>query len=717
MYQFNLYAIPPFLTVLFLVSLAFLVINKNKKAMPNIAFGLLALSAAVWHFSFGMVYLSKTQEIALFWNKFVYAGVVFITPFMYHFSVSFLHLKKQRKFVYLFYLLAIIFLFLSRTNYFISSPRKYFWGYYTNVNILHHPFMINWSLPAIFTLVNFFKGYRQIKLPLERQRRKYMFMFLFICLIAAIDYLPAYGISIYPFGYLPVIIGLSVFTAAMVRYKLMDIAVTITRTGIFVAIYTFVLGLPFLLIISGKSLLIDALGQNWWLGPMVLLTILATIGPFLYIYLQRRAESILLRKQRAYQDTLKQAARELARIHKLKRLLDLIVHIVTKTAGIQHSAIYLFEPDSQNYLLKARRNLKDKLARAINKDDPLILWFHKHKEPLVYEEISRMAEDRFNPVFRELEEEMKLLQATVIVPGFLKDKLLGFLLLGEKRLGGFYTTQDLDTFTVLANQAALAIENAVLYENIEEEVKERTEELVQVQKQLIQAEKLATVGTLAGGVAHEINNPLTAILTNVQMLLLENPVDSKLDRESLELIEEATKRCRTIVQKLMAYAKKPLETTQVSKVDLTQVLKNVISFLNYQLKQENISILSEIKENNCFVLGNQGELEQVVTNIFLNAKDAIRALKKSGTIQVSLLTHGDWVEIKIQDDGIGIPKEKLAKIFDPFFTTKDVGKGTGLGLSISQAIIEKHQGHISVESALNKGSIFTIELPKVKEKV
>ena len=308
------------------------------------------------------------------------------------------------------------------------------------------------------------------------------------------------------------------------------------------------------------------------------------------------------------------------------------------------------------------------------------------------------------------------MHASVIVPGFLDNKLLGFLMLGDKRSGRIYTTEDLNTFSVLASQAALAVDNALLYENIEEQVRQRTKELVEVQKQLIQAEKLATMGTLAGGVAHEINNPLTAILTNAQMLLATNNTLDTDSKESLQLIEEATKRCRTIVQKLMTYAKKPLETTEVSKVDLSKVIQDVISLLSYQLGQENIKIITAAKENNYFVTGSHNELEQVITNIILNAKDAIRKIKKSGNIYISLSEKGDWIKIEIKDEGGGIPKEIMPKIFDPFFTTKEVGRGVGLGLSICQAIVEKHNGLITVQSEPNQGSIFTVQLPIVKAK-
>ncbi|RKY29654.1 MAG: hypothetical protein DRP74_08455 [Candidatus Omnitrophota bacterium] len=199
------------------------------------------------------------------------------------------------------------------------------------------------------------------------------------------------------------------------------------------------------------------------------------------------------------------------------------------------------------------------------------------------------------------------------------------------------------------------------------------------------------------------------------LLALNNSLDVD-SKESLELIEEATKRCRTIVQKLMTYAKKPLETAEIYELNLLNVIKNVVLFLEYQLGQDNIKIIVDAKENAYSVMGNQNELEQVITNIVLNARDAIRQIKKGGNINISLSKSGEWIRIEIKDEGIGIPQEAIPKIFDPFFTTKEVGKGTGLGLSICQSIVEKHNGLIAVKSEPNKGSIFTIQFPKAKER-
>lgn len=720
----NLYGISSILTGITGLGMAIFVYVKGYKNRLARIWSAFALSAAFYGFGALMVTYAKDAQQACFWWRISYIGVISL-PFLFVCLVyEFLGIKR-------FYLIKFFglwtSLFLIANFFFKNSFIKACTLYFTDIKwarpiyfvyppgFLLYVFIIfsfcGWVLYAHLELI---RNYKKSSV-LKRNQIKYFFSVAALGFIGGgTSFLPCFGISFYPIFNFTVPLYFLIIGYAILRYRLIDIKVAITRTGIFVAVYTLVLGLPFLVMVWFKNWLMGVFGVNWGMLPLGLTVVLATAGPFIYIYFERKAEKKLLYEQYRYQETLKQAAREMARIHSLKKLLSLIVHTVTKTVRISHSAIYLFDTESEGLLLKADRNLKGNRIISISKNDPLTIWFKEQKEPLVYEEIEQEAQDNFKPVFKELGQRMQFLNAAVIVPGFLENKLIGLLILGNKRLGKAYTSEDLHTFSLLANQAALAIENALLYENIEEQVRQRTKELVDVQKQLVQAEKLATVGTLAGGVAHEINNPLTAILTNVQMLLVENKSDGKLDAESLELIEEATKRCRTIVQKLMTYAKKPLETAQVKEIDLLDVLRNVGSFLGYQLGQENIKIIIDARGNSYLVKGNRNELEQVITNIILNARDAIKQIKKSGDIHISLAKGGDWIKIIITDEGAGMPKEVISKIFDPFFTTKDVGKGTGLGLSICQSIIEKHNGLITVRSELGKGSTFTVQLPRIK---
>lgn len=265
----------------------------------------------------------------------------------------------------------------------------------------------------------------------------------------------------------------------------------------------------------------------------------------------------------------------------------------------------------------------------------------------------------------------------------------------------------------MAKKIAVAEEKA-RYTTILEEKNQQLEtayqQLKSTQRQLIQSEKMATVGTLAGGMAHEINTPLGTILTNTEMLLRE--VKNKEQGASLKLIEGATKRCRDIVQFLLKYSRgAPVE---FQPVELNKIIDDACFLLEHQLSNDGITInkkygvLSKIE-------GNVNELEQVITNVILNSKDAIiktyNQKSGEGNIQIKTYQKENSLFIDIQDNGCGIPKKDIDRIFDPFFTTKDIGKGTGLGLSVSHRIIERHNGEIKVESEPGQGTTVRIKLP------
>ena len=691
---------------------------KNRHNVINQSYGILSLCLVLWGVPYFFWPLAKTKEQAFISFQLLHVGAILVAPTYLWFIFALLNIhKKFKKLIISESGVALFLLFFIPTPLFIKDMvPQYIFHYWAVPGVMYHFFLLFWFSCIFFVWLHLGIHYHR-SVGSRKNQLKYVLIGTVLGILGgATNYLPWYKIYIPPVGTILVAVHVAIFAYAIAKFRLMDIRIAITRTGIFVGVYALVLGLPFILATSGKNILIGLLGPAWWLGPLVLMATLGTVGPFIYLYLKRSVEAILLREQFRYKKILSQAAEEMAHIFGLKKLLDFMAHVLTASVRISHAAIYLYNTEGRQFLLNTARNIKSGLPQAIGKESLLIDWLESQKMPLVYEEVKRHVQERqvadFD--FEEIEKALRALQASVVIPSLLEDRLLGFIVLGDKRSGRIYANEDLSTLLVLGSQFALAVENASLYNNLEEQVSQRTKELIDMQKQLIQAEKLASVGTLAGGVAHEINNPLAAILTNVQMLLADSNTADEDTKESLELIEEATKRCRTIVQKLMAYAKKPLETTEFTEVNLLKAVKNVISFLGYQFEQENVKFSVNANEDNYWVKGNQNEIEQLVTNIVLNARDAIKRIKKSGVIQIDLVKNEKWITTEIKDEGAGISKEIIPKIFDPFFTTKDVGKGLGLGLSICQAIAERHNGKINVKSEVNRGSTFIVQLPRAK---
>ena len=242
-----------------------------------------------------------------------------------------------------------------------------------------------------------------------------------------------------------------------------------------------------------------------------------------------------------------------------------------------------------------------------------------------------------------------------------------------------------------------------------ESFNEMTRNLAEAQTQIYHSDKLASIGRLAAGVAHEINNPLTGVLTYSSFLLKRFQDDEEL-KSDLEIIVRETKRCREIVKDLLDFAR-PISSYKKA-VLINKVIDHALNIVANQLTVSNIKVQKNLRDGLPEAPIDEGQMQQVFVNLLVNAADAIG--NKGGTITLAtkdIQYEGDaYIQVDVSDTGCGIAKKDLSKIFEPFYSTKDQ-KGTGLGLSVVWGIIEKHQGTITVDSTPGEGSTFTIRLP------
>ncbi len=235
------------------------------------------------------------------------------------------------------------------------------------------------------------------------------------------------------------------------------------------------------------------------------------------------------------------------------------------------------------------------------------------------------------------------------------------------------------------------------------------EQRKRMEEQLAQADKLASIGELSSGVAHEINNPLGVMLGYTQLLLRGEKKSSERYAD-LKTIEKHVRSCKTIVEDLLSFSRK--SETEKEMLDIHRVIDDVITFVQHHANIEHITLEKEYNPDVKPLLIDEKKIKQVLINLVVNA---IHAVEKNGHIWISTDLNeltGDLM-VKVRDDGHGIEKKHLKKIFDPFFTTKPTGEGTGLGLSVSYGIIKNHGGNIFVDSKAGNGTTFTVTLPAV----
>jgi two-component system NtrC family sensor kinase len=358
---------------------------------------------------------------------------------------------------------------------------------------------------------------------------------------------------------------------------------------------------------------------------------------------------------------------------------------------------------------------------------PIIAFFEKTGKPLnkyiVEKNTYRPDErDQLLPVFDTL-------RASLIVPMISKTKLVGMIVLGQKKSGELFVHEDLELLTTIANQSVTALENAKSYEEVEKlnrelekKVEERTadlrralEEKERTQRQLIQSESLAAIGQLVAGTAHELNNPLASASSLIQTSVESLDEGEVKDEKQDEVINDLTfalkelRRAGDIVRSLLDLSRQ--SQVYVEPVDINVAIDDAFRVLYNQYKHLQIEIEKRYDADLPVVEGNFANLGQVFINVIKNAIEAL----DNGHGKLTMITRHnevtDRVLIECRDNGKGIPDEHVKNIFKPFFTTKAVGKGTGLGLYISHEIVKRHGGNIYVESKEGEGSVFLIELP------
>lgn len=296
-----------------------------------------------------------------------------------------------------------------------------------------------------------------------------------------------------------------------------------------------------------------------------------------------------------------------------------------------------------------------------------------------------------------------------VVPLVTRNKAMGALLVDNFITKRELTEEDIEFLGIYANQAALAIVNAHLYESLQQKVRdlqEAYENLNRSKQQLIEAEKFAAMGKMAALITHEIKNPLVSIggFARFMYRQLDKNDPKEADKvSSLQIIINETTRLENILKNILSFARQP--HPQFELCNLNDIVFDTIQIISQEISEKQVKLEMKLEELS-LIQADRELLGQVFLNIY---KNALQAMPQGGKLITQTLKKGDFVQVTISDTGVGIPKEHLDSLFDPFFTTKS--SGTGLGLCISKQVIVAHGGFIEVSSAEGKGSTFTINLP------
>ncbi len=738
----NLFLIPPALCAIVSFAIGAFVLTRNFRSPVYRAFALFCWETTWWQVCWFSTYFFNDPTHKDLIMRTAYMSITLLPVTYYHYAVRLLGKKEEWPLVKGGYLVGLFVLMplLWTTNLYIAGYIDHWWGYYTKVGILHPIYLVGSLTIIVRTLFILRTGATEPNLTsVVRNRNRFAFYAHFIYSLAIVEYAITYDlIQIYPVGVFALLGAFGITSYAIVRHRLMDINLAIRRTTVFMMVYTLVLGLPLWGALAWETRLAQAMGSRWWVGLVLVYALLATAAHYANRYFQQKAEDRLMAEEHKAHEALRFISQDMMRFLREKTLLRQIARRLVSTLHISHAAIYLAEGENGHYRRKTtwyHPPRKDTaLPEALSADSTLAKDLVTVRIPRVKEEL-KLHQQALSGNWREMTRNLDALQASVVIPTFHQRRFLGFLILGDKRSGRIWTQDDLNLLMVLANQAALAIENAQFHEA--EEAK------------MIERERDQMALDISSAVSHQYSNRLQVIenlcwqsMTWLQEMLKKEAFDLVKLMRVLRTFESIRKECARggeIAKGIMSLAK--TIPAEFQPAEIPPMVRDAIEFVTFKHTRGKVVEEAEIPEivnglppNLPKVSCNSAQLHDSIMNVIDNAVDAIEErIRKmrlkvlplpqepyKGQVVVKAQQQNGKIVITVEDNGIGIKEEDKRKVFVPLFTTKGSSQGTGpgghgLGLFYIKRILMAHGGRITVESEYGKGACFTIELRALKE--
>lgn len=699
----NFYTFPSFFAAVAFLTIACFIYYKNKNNYTIKKYTIFLLSVSLWNIDVYGIRVAPTKEFAEIWGNLFRNGLFLVPAAFYHFVISFLGVNKDNKYhrilLKVFYIFVLFFAVLNWHPEFTGTPVQFKWGYQTPAGPLYKLFVIYFLFVVILAIITLVKNYFYSNIY-QKQRIRYFFLALIISFIlGSLNFLPMFGKEIYPIGTIAVSIGLFLATYSVAQHRLMDVSLFMAR-GISYIISLSVLAFPsFFLILFLEKYFFKK--EDTFFSLFIIMMGIAAVLLFNRVkeLVDQATHQIIVRDKYFYHRILEDFSKRLVSIVNLNRLLNALAEMVEKSMGVNNISIYLFNQEKEIYRPALVKNslAEDNLNKGLRTNDPFIKFLQNKNDAILRAELDRDASE---PGAKYVKDLMQKMHAEVILPLMYSERMIGFICLGHKAGEEMYYREDIDLLVTLSNQLAIAIENAILYENLKKS-----------QNILRRSDRLASLGTLIASLAHEIRNPLVSIKTFTQ-LLPERMDDEEFRDYFLKVAAGEIDRLTSLINELLGFAK-PSEPNLKGE-DLNALIDRMGVLIANEAKKKNITLIKNYDPHLPTIMVDAEQLKQVLLNILLNA---IQAIEKEGKIWIETRLvqikqeekTKSYAQIEIRDTGMGIPPENIEHVFDPFFSTKP--EGSGLGLAISHQIIHEHGGFIDVESEVGKGTSFRINLP------
>ena len=692
----------PLLALVLNVSLAGITLFRNPGSRLNRLFTYFVGGMAVWNFGVFMLRRSPDEATAVFWEIVIHTGVIALPAFYYHFVLIFLEsTTRHRTSLFVVYALALLFSIvnLSGSSLFMSGVNSTYWGWAPATGLLYTPFFVYFNCFLIYGLLHLVRTYNDVDSSFRRNRATLILLGTLVSLIGGfIDFarfVPAADL-VYPMGIPANMVFALMLGTSIVRYRLFDVNVVVKKGAIYLLLWGV---LTSVLVAAEQYADWDQLNPLWVILPLgfVMTMLVSPIGQ----RLEERIERVMFSRRRGCYETLLDLSKRMGSILDFGRLMETLVHGLVRGVPLTHCVLMIYDVQRSAFVVyREDATVGEGVgAVAIRVDSRIVQWLNRTGRVLVKEEVKLNPE--IAAYFETAEGELDAIKATLIVPLKIEGKLTGILLVGEKLSGDIFDDQELEVLAVLANQVAISLENARLYE-----------ELSESNAQLMQASRLKS--QFLASMSHELRTPLNSIIGFSKVLL--NRFDGELTERQetyIRSVHNSGAHLLQLINGILDFSRIEAGKLEMisEELDLHELIDECIESSMPLARGKQMKLEKNVPLELPSLSGDRTKVKQILLNLLSNAIK----FTAQGRVLVSVVAEPDAIRVSVADTGIGIRDDDLAHLFEPFQQldnpiARSAG-GTGLGLAISKKFVELHGGRIWAESRENQGSTFHFTLP------
>jgi len=697
----------PLLALVLNVSLAGITLFRNPGSRLNRLFTYFVGGMAVWNFGVFMLRRSPDEATAVFWEIVIHTGVIALPAFYYHFVLIFLEsTTRHRTSLLVVYALALLFsiINLSGSSLFMSGVKSTYWGWAPATGLLYTPFFVYFNCFLIYGLLHLVRTYHDVDSSFRRNRATLILLGTLVSLIGGLidfarfilaRFVPAADL-VYPLGIPANMVFALMLGTSIVRYRLFDVNVVVKKGAIYLLLWGV---LTSVLVAAEQYADWDELNPLWVILPLgfVMTMLVSPLGH----RLEERIERVMFSRRRGCYETLLDLSKRMGSILDFGRLMETLVHGLVRGVPLTHCVLMIYDAERSAFVVyREDATVGEGVgAVALRGDSRIVQWLNQTGRVLVKEEVKLNPE--IAAYFETAEGELDAIKATLIVPLKIESKLTGILLVGEKLSGDIFDDQELEVLAVLANQVAISLENARLYE-----------ELSESNAQLMQASRLKS--QFLASMSHELRTPLNSIIGFSKVLL--NRFDGELTERQetyIRSVHNSGAHLLQLINGILDFSRIEAGKLEMisEELDLHELIDECIESSMPLARGKQMKLEKNVPLELPPLSGDRTKVKQILLNLLSNAIK----FTAQGRVLVSVVAEPDAIRVSVADTGIGIREDDLAHLFEPFQqldnpVARSAG-GTGLGLAISKKFVELHGGRIWAESRENQGSTFHFTLP------